>query len=137
MTTNYEAPEYKHLIESLPAIPWRLDWRTKCFTYIGPQIEQLLGWPRESWRSAHNFADRIHPLDRERVLELYLTQSFVTSDFETEYSALRVDGEFVLIRDVVHVARNADGDIESLMGFMIAAKITRAKPGSGRQSYEL
>ena len=35
---------YKTLLESTKAIPWKLDWNSMKFAYIGPQIENLLGW---------------------------------------------------------------------------------------------
>ena len=34
---------YKTLLESTKAIPWRIDWKTMTFSYIGPQIEALAG----------------------------------------------------------------------------------------------
>ena len=40
---------YKTLLESTKAIPWKIDWATMQFTYIGPQIEGVLGWPQDSW----------------------------------------------------------------------------------------
>ena len=39
---------YKTLLESTKAIPWKLDWGTMSFSYIGPQIEALLGWAPSS-----------------------------------------------------------------------------------------
>jgi hypothetical protein len=30
---------YKTLLESTQAIPWKIDWPTMSFSYIGPQIE--------------------------------------------------------------------------------------------------
>ena len=39
---------YKTLLESTKAIPWRIDWKTMRFSYIGPQIEKLLGWSPEA-----------------------------------------------------------------------------------------
>lgn len=125
MTQITEAPSYKQIIESLPAIPWILDWSTKSFTYVGPQIELLLGWPRESWRTAQDLAERIHPLDRDRVLDLYLDQPHVADDYDTEYSAITSSGQFVLIRDVVHIAHNVNGEIDTVMGFMIAVGLSR------------
>ena len=35
---------YRTLLESTKAIPWKIDWATMEFAYIGPQIETLLGW---------------------------------------------------------------------------------------------
>lgn len=59
---------YKTLLESTRAIPWKIDWQTMRFAYIGPQIESLLGWSPASWASAQDWAERIHPEDRERVV---------------------------------------------------------------------
>lgn len=39
---------YKTLLESTKAIPWQIDWATKRFSYIGPQIESLLGLTPDS-----------------------------------------------------------------------------------------
>lgn len=57
---------YKTLLESTRAIPWKIDWRTKEFSYIGPQIESVLGWPQDSWKTAQDWIDRIHEEDREK-----------------------------------------------------------------------
>src|SRR6202012_4895339 len=32
---------YKTLLESTRAIPWKIDWDSMRFAYIGPQIEEL------------------------------------------------------------------------------------------------
>ena len=58
---------YKTLLESTKAIPWKIDWSSMTFAYIGPQIEELLGWEPSSWVSAEDWAVRMHPDDRERV----------------------------------------------------------------------
>ncbi len=109
---------YKTLLESTKAIPWRIDWQTMRFTYIGPQIESLLGWSPSSWESAQDWAERIHPEDRERVVNFCVAQSKAGTDHEADYRALTRDGGQVWIRDVVHVVRNDDGEVDSLVGFM-------------------
>ncbi|MGA4599615.1 sensor domain-containing diguanylate cyclase, partial [Ectopseudomonas hydrolytica] len=45
---------YKTLLESTRAIPWKIDWKSMTFAYIGPQIETLLGWSQASWVSAED-----------------------------------------------------------------------------------
>lgn len=109
---------YKTLLESTKAIPWKIDWSTMAFAYIGPQIEPLLGWSQSSWVSAQDWADRIHPEDRERVVSFCMGQSQAGADHEADYRALTKDNGYVWIRDVVHVVRNATGAVESLVGFM-------------------
>ena len=109
---------YKTLLESTKAIPWKIDWATMTFAYIGPQIETLLGWPRASWASANDWAERMHPEDRDSVVAFCVSQSQAGTDHEADYRALTRDGGYVWISDVVHVLRNEAGEVESLIGFM-------------------
>lgn len=109
---------YKTLLESTKAIPWKIDWASMTFAYIGPQIETLLGWPQASWVSANDWAERMHPEDRDTVVGFCVSQSQAGTDHEADYRALTRDGHYVWIRDVVHVLRNEAGEVESLIGFM-------------------
>lgn len=109
---------YKTLLESTKAIPWKIDWSSLKFAYIGPQIESLLGWTPSSWVSVEDWAARMHPDDREWVFNFCVAQSQAGVDHEADYRALNKDGSYVWIRDVVHVVRNEDGTVDSLIGFM-------------------
>ncbi|MCP1403518.1 sensor domain-containing diguanylate cyclase [Achromobacter insolitus] len=109
---------YRTLLESTKAIPWKIDWATMKFAYIGPQIEELLGWSPESWVSVEDWAMRMHPEDREHVVNFCVTQSQAGLDHEADYRALTKDNGYVWIRDVVHVVRNDQGEAEALIGFM-------------------
>jgi diguanylate cyclase (GGDEF)-like protein/PAS domain S-box-containing protein len=109
---------FKTLLESTMAIPWKIDWATMRFAYIGPQIEPLLGWSAESWVSVEDWSSRIHPDDRDNVVKFCVAQSVAGVDHEADYRALTKDKGYVWIRDVVHVVRNEAGDVDSLIGFM-------------------
>ncbi|HEY7886243.1 MAG TPA: diguanylate cyclase [Cellvibrionaceae bacterium] len=115
---NNDSAIYKTLLESTKAIPWKIDWATLTFTYVGPQIEALLGWKPESWVGIDQWAERIHPEDRERVVNFCVSQSKAGTDHEADYRALTKDGDYVWIRDVVHVMRKDNGEVEALVGFM-------------------
>jgi diguanylate cyclase (GGDEF)-like protein/PAS domain S-box-containing protein len=109
---------YRTLLESTKAIPWKIDWATMKFAYIGPQIEALLGWTVDSWVSVEDWAMRMHPEDREYVVNFCVSQSRAGVDHEADYRALTKDNGYVWIRDVVHVVRNASGEVDALIGFM-------------------
>lgn len=109
---------YRTLLESTLAIPWKIDWASMKFTYIGPQIEQLLGWSRDSWISVEDWAIRMHAEDRESVVNFCVSQAKAGVDHEADYRALTKNGGYVWIRDVVHVVRSENGEIDSLIGFM-------------------
>jgi len=113
-----DAAVYRTLLESTKAIPWRIDWATMRFTYIGPQIEALLGWSPSSWQSVDDWAARMHEDDRQKTVDFCVAQSKQGVDHEADYRALTRDGDYVWIRDVVHVLRRPDGSVEALVGFM-------------------
>jgi diguanylate cyclase (GGDEF)-like protein/PAS domain S-box-containing protein len=116
--TDIDSTVYKTLLESTKAIPWKIDWESLRFAYIGPQIEDLLGWAQESWQSVDDWVARMHPEDRATVVNFCVQQSKNGVDHEADYRALTRDGRYVWIRDVVHVVRDASGNVESLVGFM-------------------
>jgi diguanylate cyclase (GGDEF)-like protein/PAS domain S-box-containing protein len=109
---------YRTLLESTRAIPWRIDWASMSFSYIGPQIEELLGWKQSSWLSVNDWVERIHEEDRQKTVDFCVAQSQKGVDHEADYRALTRDGDYVWIRDVVHVVRREDGSVDSLVGFM-------------------
>lgn len=113
-----ESAVYRTLLETTKAIPWKIDWATMTFAYIGPQIEALLGWSPESWMTVEDWATRMHPDDREHVVNFCVAQSQAGVDHEADYRALTKDNGYVWIRDVVHVVRNDRGEVEALIGFM-------------------
>jgi len=113
-----ESAVYRTLLETTKAIPWKIDWATMTFAYIGPQIEALLGWSPESWMTVEDWATRMHPDDREQVVNFCVAQSQAGVDHEADYRALTKDNGYVWIRDVVHVVRNDRGEVEALIGFM-------------------
>ncbi|MCW8194607.1 sensor domain-containing diguanylate cyclase [Proteobacteria bacterium 005FR1] len=114
-----DSATYRTLLESTKAIPWKITWATLEFSYIGPQIEELLGWERESWVGINDWAERMHPEDRDRVVNFCVAQSKSGTDHEADYRALTKNGDYVWIRDVVHVVRDEKtGEVDSLIGFM-------------------
>jgi diguanylate cyclase (GGDEF)-like protein/PAS domain S-box-containing protein len=115
---DLDSDTYKTLLESTRAIPWKIDWNTMQFTYIGPQIEELLGWAPESWVSVQDWADRIHAEDRDWAVNFCVAQSKAGVDHEADYRALKKNGDYVWIRDVVHVVRKENGEVDALVGFM-------------------
>jgi diguanylate cyclase (GGDEF)-like protein/PAS domain S-box-containing protein len=118
MEAGTDPAVYRTLLESTLAIPWKIDWATMTFAYMGPQIEALLGWKQDSWKTVDDWASRMHPDDREKVVDFCVSQSLAGADHEADYRALTADDGFVWIRDVVHVVRKENGEVDSLIGFM-------------------
>jgi PAS domain S-box-containing protein len=59
---------YRDLIQGLHAVVWEADVETWQFTFVSPQVELLLGYPRQRWLCEPGFwFCIIHPDDQARV----------------------------------------------------------------------
>ena len=113
-----------YLLESTKAVPWEADITTWQFTYVGPQAEQLLGYPCEAWLKEEFWTNHLHPLDRKWVAE-YCQEALRKSEhYEFEYRMIDSDGETVWFHDIVNVVRE-NGEPVALQGFLI--EITERK----------
>jgi GGDEF domain-containing protein len=84
---------YRTLLEPTRAIPWKIDWASATFAYIGPQIESLLGWKQDRWLSVDDWSARMHPDDRAGVVDYCVAQSQAGVDHEADYRAMTAGGE--------------------------------------------
>lgn len=108
---------YQTLMESTLAIPFKIDWASKKYSYVGPQIEALLGWSQDSWQTVDDWAARIHPDERDATVSRCVELCLAGVDHEADYRALTADGGYVWVREVVHVLCDAQGQPTALIGF--------------------
>ena len=94
------------------------DAQTWCFTYVGPQAVELLGFPVEDWYDPSFWSDRIHPDDRSSAVSTCMTLSEEGGSYEFDYRMLRADGEVIWVNDIVSVEMGDAGPV-TLRGFLI------------------
>lgn len=111
--------EIQILLDTTGAIPWRLDLATNKFTYIGPQVEDLLGYPSESFTTLDSWISHIHPDDRELAKAYCLDMTSQGLNHEFEYRVLSATGENVWLRDVVTVISDDKGTPTAMTGLFI------------------
>ena len=56
--------KYRDLAESVGAVLWEYDILSDRWTYVAPQVKDLLGYEPAEWFDLKFWADRIHPEDR-------------------------------------------------------------------------
>jgi PAS domain S-box-containing protein len=92
---------FRDLVENIPAVTYRetIDADPEHF-YISPQVEEIFGYTVADWTWTPTFwQDRIHPEDRERVLELDRTSNETGAPFAVEYRFRRDDGSYIWIQE--------------------------------------
>ena len=100
---------FRALAESSRAIPWEADFTTYRITYVGPQIEAVVGVSAKDWVEKDLWPERLHPEDRERVMREAAEYSRAGVDHNLEYRLIATDGRVVWIRDLVSVIKSEDG----------------------------
>jgi len=84
------------------------------WTYISPQIEEILGFTPAEWISDPSlWARQLHPDDRERVMaEEEDIQSYTPGQvYESEYRLLTRSGESRWVRDAAAIVATEEGDL--------------------------
>ncbi|MDX1586532.1 MAG: PAS domain S-box protein [Balneolaceae bacterium] len=106
------------LVHSLNGILWEADGRTFQFTYLSPQVEQILGYTPEVWYNDPDFwANHIHPEDRDEAIRFCHDKTKRGEHHEFEYRMIDAEGQVVWIRDSVTVLMK-EGEVDKLSGFM-------------------
>lgn len=94
---------YRDLTEQVPGIIYVAqigpDATGPVFTYVGPQIRDVLGAEAIAWRTERDWLESIHPDDRERVATLATEPTVSGEPWISEYRMMRTDGSAVWVRD--------------------------------------
>ncbi|MFN2616894.1 MAG: diguanylate cyclase domain-containing protein, partial [Thermoleophilaceae bacterium] len=119
--------EYRTLVERLPVVVYSAQPGAEGrWSYVSPQIEKLVGFTPEEWMADSDlWISRVHPDDRERVLEAEDRCENHGLQLEVEYRMLARDGRLVWVRDEAKV-RSAEGGAFEIEGLLIDISDQRA-----------
>jgi PAS domain S-box-containing protein len=107
---------YRELVEWLPAVVYEAEPGPQGrFLYIGPQIEEILGYTPEEWMANPDlWRESIHPEEVDAVVELERQQQAesIASDarIAAEYRMVHRDGHTVFVRDIARISEGAEGE---------------------------
>ena len=110
--------KYRKLAESAHAVLWEYNILEDRWTYVSPQVTEMLGYSPEEWTDIYFWEDHIHPDDQKWAVQ-YCNESTQRGESHTfEYRFLKKDGNVAWIRDVVSVDMKDNIPVK-LRGFMI------------------
>jgi PAS domain S-box-containing protein len=92
------------LVEMVRAVLRRADPNTFRTTFVNKHVEDILGYPVESWLQDPSFwAKHLHPEDRERILSVSTTAILERRNHELEYRMIAANGRTIWLREIVNV----------------------------------
>jgi diguanylate cyclase (GGDEF)-like protein/PAS domain S-box-containing protein len=104
---------FKNLVENIPGLVVYLDVvqpddpGCSLPVYIGPQVEQLLGYPREAWLTEDElWLDVLHPDDRERMIATDIAARSALAPLFAEYRMIARDGRVVWVSEKAAVVKD-------------------------------
>ena len=128
---------YRSLVEQVPAVSYVARWEPGSpFSYVSPQIEQLLGFPAERWVAEPElWAERLHPADRELVLMEEMRTFQHEIEYDREYRMIAADGSVKWVWERDTIVRDDDGRPIQTEGVMV--DITERKLAEARAQHYL
>jgi PAS domain S-box-containing protein len=124
------------LINTIDGIVWEADAKTLRFTFVSPQAERLLGYPRSRWLTEPTFwKDHIHVDDRDAAVAYRMDCAARLQSHDFEYRMIAADGREVWLRDIVSVQAEHD-EPKTLRGIMVDITVGRNTEQLRRDSEE-
>jgi PAS domain S-box-containing protein len=125
----------EHLMETSPAVVVRQDPNTWDVIYVSPNVERILGYVSEEVRHKRDFwMSRIHPDDREHVLELDRRAISEHADqLEMEYRFQHKDGSYLWLVSYVRIEYNQAGEPTEFLGHRLNITARRRAEESLRE----
>jgi PAS domain S-box-containing protein len=125
---------YKSLLENIPTTTYinSLD-STSRTEYVSPQVEKLVGHPREAYLNDTEFWKKIlHPDDYERVMASNAEGTATGRPFDMEYRLFTQDQRVIWVKDEAKLVRDEEGTPQYWLG--VWTDITALKQAEEEQA---
>lgn len=123
-TVRKSKEQFQALVENTNAIPWEISLADMKFTYLGPQVINVLGFSAEELPDYLSWVAHIHPDDQEEAKRFCSEAREKDDNYEFEFRMIGADKRVKWVRNIVSVTRE-NGEPVSMRGFIL--DVTRRK----------
>ena len=106
------------IMETVAVIPWEFNIPKNSWTYVGPQVKELMGYAPEEWTDLEWWLEIIHPEDKTWVPACCADWTSRGEEHSMEYRLRTKDGSFIWVNDLVTVEM-LDGKPHIMRGVII------------------
>ena len=98
--------QFYSLLQTIEGIVWEAEAETLKFTFVSDYAQELLGFQPLDWVQRPGFWEsRLHPGDREEVLNYINSKAKSVKSFSLEYRMINAEGGTTWIKQIVSVVR--------------------------------
>ena len=109
---------FRKLAELARLFPWDYDVENRRFTYLGPQVETILGYSPSELLERDGWTSIIHPDDLPKVVQRADRAERYGESFALEYRVIARDGRVIWLQGLFSLVMQ-DGRATRLQGFSI------------------
>lgn len=130
------AARYQALVEGIPAVVYEMGPDDERRTlYVGPQIEELLGYSRTEWLEQPDiWSELLHPDDREIELAAHDRHNETGEPWRRDYRLIANDGRVVWVRDQAVLVRDVEGRARTWQGVLLDVTAQKAAEAELRKA---
>ncbi|MBS1962380.1 MAG: response regulator [Bdellovibrionales bacterium] len=107
-----EQRKYRDLVEGIDhGVVWSIGAETQITTFVGPNSEKILGFPREAWNAEANFfLNHLHPDDRETFRAGLERTAVNRRGMEFDHRFLLANGGTLWLHTAIRRAKAVESD---------------------------
>lgn len=109
---------FRLIMETVAVIPWEFNIPENRWTYVGPQVTDLLGYSPEEWTTLEWWLGIIHPDDQAWVTTYCADLTSRGEEHSMEYRLMAKDGAIVWVNDIVTIEM-LDGKPNIMRGIIV------------------
>jgi PAS domain S-box-containing protein len=121
---------FRELAEKARLVPWEAELGEDRYIYVGPQSQDIFGYPLEKWLEPGFWYTIVDPQELPHLMEQFQVHLQKSDHFESEYRLRASDGRTVWVHDYVSIFRRA-GKPTRLRGYLV--DVTRRKTAEQAQ----
>ncbi len=108
------------LVDNVDGVLWTLELNPARFAVVSARAFDLLGFPAEHWTGNVSFwMDRVHPLDRDWVVQSYQQAIERGQEHTCEFRAITADGRIKWLRESARPMLDSGGRVKRVYGVTV------------------
>jgi diguanylate cyclase (GGDEF)-like protein/PAS domain S-box-containing protein len=106
---------YQQLLESMQGIPWEYNLAERRFSYLGPQVETISGYPLAAWYETGFLYNHVHAEDKSIVSSMFQSSGETGERRDYEYRITTPQNDNIWLLNLTNSIDNTASVVRGIM----------------------